>query len=92
MVAASLLIGCASKTNVAVEPVALRPVAAKLLSVPDVPACDPRSNMVQPEELLAYGKCWRAAYDALFVKHKGLINAVRIRERSAAKAVKLAKS
>lgn len=87
------LTACVSDA-VVVEPVAFAPVAARLKEIPDVPKCDPPAGQVKssPEEVLAYGKCWRAAYNALFSKHKGLVKAVLYRERAAAKAVKLAKS
>lgn len=92
MLAGLMLSGCAN--DVVVDPVAFNPIAARLKEMPSVPLCDPlpAKRKAPPEEVLAYGKCWRSAYDALFTKHKGLVNAVIVRERAAAKAVKLAKS
>lgn len=90
--AASALTGCV-KDAVVVTPIAPRPVASTLLVVPEVPRCAlHEARDYAPEEVKAYAQCWRAAYDALFVRHKGLIKAVMVRERAAAKAVAAAKS
>lgn len=88
--AASLLTGCAKE--VVVEPIAPRKVAGALMAYPSVPRCAlPARADYAPGEIVAYAACWQAAYDALFVKHKGLIRAVAQRERTAAKAIKAAK-
>lgn len=90
---AAFPLGGCSKDNVVVEPVALRPVSAHLLAPPDVPNCTPQPRAdYSPDEVLAYAKCWRAAYDALFAKHKGLAKAVAFRQQQAAKAAQAAKS
>jgi hypothetical protein len=84
---ASLLGACASK-NVAVEPVALPPVAAELMKVPAVPRCDlPERTDYDTREVLAYAHCWRAAYFLSTTRLYGLQKAVNVREKAAAKAV-----
>lgn len=88
--AAFQLGGCASD-NVVVAPITLKPIASRHLQAPDVPKCEPPPRAdYSTDEVIAYAKCWRAAYDALFEKHKGLVQAVMLRERVTAKAVKTA--
>lgn len=89
----AFLLAACTKDAVVVQPIALAPVASRLKAIPSVPKCDlPIRADYDPREVAAYAACWRSAYDALFVKHKGLINAVLQRERTTANAVALAKS
>jgi hypothetical protein len=84
---ASLLAACASK-NVAVEPVALPPVAAELMTAPAVPRCElPVREDYDTREVLAYAHCWRVAYFSSTARLYGLQKAVHVREKAAAKAV-----
>lgn len=87
---AASLAGCASN-NVSVEPVAVKPVSTKLMRVPDAPKCELRpAPDYAPQEVISYAECWRAAYDQLFAKHKGLIQAVSVRQKTAQRAAKAA--
>lgn len=70
-----------------VEPIALPPVDSRLKSpfvarcvLPDRPDHDPR-------EVMAYAKCWEAAYHTAAARHHGLARAVEVRERATARAV-----
>jgi hypothetical protein len=84
---ASLLAACASK-QVAVEPVALPPVAAALMQTPSVPRCElPVREDYDTREVLAYAHCWRVAYFSSTARLYGLQKAVGVREKAAAKAV-----
>ena len=89
--AAFQLGGCASNTVVA-EVVAPRPIPARLIEAPDVPKCELPSGRADysPQEVIAYGECWRAAYDGIFERYKGLAKAVAARQRivDAAKSAK----
>lgn len=88
--AASLLTAC-TKEPVAV-PVAIKPVSPALMRAPGLPRCDlPRRADYDPREVIAYAKCWEAAYHALASRHIGLQRAVAVRERAAARAVATAK-
>ena len=90
--AAFLAGGCATN-NVAVEPLAVKPVSPKLMRAPDVPKCELRAAKdYAPQEVISYAECWRAAYDQLFAKHKGLVQAVSARQKTAQRAAKAAKS
>jgi len=78
---------------VVVEPIAVRPVASRLLEPPEPPKCDlPARPDYAPGEVIAYAECWRAAYDSLFKKHKGLAYAVIVRQNATAKAARAAKA
>lgn len=90
---AAFLLGGCTTNNVAVEPVALKPVSPQLMRVPAVPKCELRpAPDYAPQEVISYAECWRAAYDQLFAKHKGLIQAVSARQKTAQQAAKAAKS
>lgn len=82
--------GCA-KDNVVVEPVALPKVDDKLkagvvarCSLPARPDHDPR-------EVMAFARCWEAAYHAAAARHIGLVKAVEVRETATEKALRAAK-
>jgi len=86
-----LLAACAGN-NVVVEPVALKPVDARLMKAPGIPRCDlPNRADYAPAEVIVYAKCWEAAYHSIAARHIGLQRAVRAREQIAAKAVKASK-
>lgn len=80
------LAGCASD-NVVVQPVALPPVAPELMRAPGMPRCALGTGDVYPAEIVAYAKCWQAAYHAAAGRLTGLQSAVAVREKATAKAV-----
>lgn len=85
------LTGCASN-NVVVEPVALPPVDKALMRTPSVPRCSlPKRDDYDAREVLAYAKCYEAAYHAITGRLIGLQRAVAVREAATAKAVAAAK-
>jgi len=89
--AAFLVTACAGN-NVVVQPVALKPVDARLMKSPGIPRCNlPDRADYDPREVIVYAKCWEAAYHSIAARHIGLQRAVRTREQIAAKAVKASK-
>lgn len=68
---------------------ALPPVAPELMRYPAPPRCTlPERPEYDAREVLAYAKCYQAAYHALAQRLSGLQKAVAVREATAAKAVK----
>lgn len=81
------LTGCASN-NVVVEPVALPAVDKRLMAAPGIPRCSlPRRDDYDVQEVLAYARCYEAAYHALARRMIGLQRAVAVREAATATAV-----
>lgn len=81
-----------SDPNVVVQPVALKPVAEKLLKVEPLVQCEAAdTDSYTVQELLAIKECWRAQ---AFAKHSSfdkLSRVVRIRQAAAARALKAAR-
>lgn len=76
-----MLAACATD-RVVVEPAALPPVAPQLLQSVLARCALPARPDHDPREVMAYARCWEAAYHAAAARHIGLGRAVEVRERA----------
>lgn len=91
-IGAAFLLSACAQNNVVTEVAVLPNVPTKLMAAPGIPRCVlPDRQEYDAIEVLAYAKCYEAAYHALSRRLIGLQRAVSVREASAAKAVKASK-
>lgn len=75
-----------------VQAVALPPISPALMRAPGVPQCGlPARPDYQPAEVMAYAKCWEAAYHRAAGGLIGLQKAVAVREKATETALNVAK-